>query len=221
MRQDRLDRATPEGRSRSHGASVLGTVSGTARRRTVVSFPAASRATTRSVRSRSMRGIRIVAGPVARIRRRAPFARSVSVAASETRIRGGAAETICTTGGVASRRNGSSTVAVPTASTDVTETTYPPSRALPVRLLPSQRTTFGPGPTAPANGVATQWPSRRIRTVRVVEAAAGTVSESMSFRPSPFGLIVGEASVTRPSARVTSTGTSVEAVRPAVAFAAT
>jgi hypothetical protein len=68
---------------------------------------------------------------------------------------------------------------------------------------------------------AIQRPSRRIRTVRPAGAVSGTVSESVSSRPSPFGVMAGEARAMRPSVRVSTTGTSAAAVRPPVAFAVT
>ena len=160
-------------------------------------------------------------GPVDRISRRAPFTRTTRAAASDTQIRGGWIETTRTAGGVASSRNGSSTVAVPTASTASTDTTYAASRAFPTRFLPSQVTACEPGPIEPVNGVATHLPSRSTRTVTVAGAVSGTVSDSASSRPSPFGVIAAEASATRPSVRVRLTGTSTPAVRPPVAFAAT
>ena len=129
-------------------------------------FPAASRATTTSVRSRSIRGMRSAPGPSARIVRRAPLTRHVErrrlgdpeprrLRRDDPNARRRRVEDERELDGRRARRRR------PTS----TAATYEPSRAWPRRLRPSHVTTCAPGPSGPSKGVATQRPSRRIRTV--------------------------------------------------------
>ena len=93
-----------------------------------------------------------------------------------------------TTGGCASSRNGSDTVAVPTASVASMTAVYEPSSVLPTRLAPFQPRLCGPAGSGPVYGVATHLPSRSTRRRTVAGAASWNVTVSASPLPSPFGV---------------------------------
>ena len=94
-----------------------------------------------------------------------------------------------------------------------------PSRSRPTRLAPSHSTFRTPGSSGPANGVATHFPSLRIRTLTSAGPASSKLKAILSARPSALGENASRAARTPPSVRLTASWVVAVAWRPPVAIA--